>query len=79
MIEWEGSILTYTSLMYNVQYLHTRKWNTIENISSENLLKYAIDNGMIDLSYVQEKIEMNKREEILKTGGSNCMDWIRKK
>lgn len=31
-----------------------------------DLLKYAIDHGMIDLSYVQEKIEMNKREELLK-------------
>lgn len=32
----------------------------------EELLKYAIDNGMIDLSYVQEQIEMNKRNELLK-------------
>lgn len=32
----------------------------------EELLKYAIDNGMIDLSYVQEQIEMNKRKELLK-------------
>ena len=31
----------------------------------EELLKYAIDNGMIDLSYVQEQIEMNKRKELL--------------
>lgn len=29
------------------------------------LLKYAVDNGMIDLSYVQEQIEMNKRKELL--------------
>lgn len=29
------------------------------------LLKYAIDNGMIDLSYVQEQIDMNKRKEYL--------------
>ncbi len=29
-------------------------------------MKYAIDNGMIDLSYVQEQIEMNKRNELLK-------------
>lgn len=28
-------------------------------------MKYAIENGMIDLSYVQEQIEMNKRKEIL--------------
>ena len=29
------------------------------------LLKYAVENGMIDLSYVQEQIEMNKRKELL--------------
>ncbi len=29
-------------------------------------MKYAIDNGMIDLSYVQEQIEMNKKNELLK-------------
>lgn len=29
-------------------------------------MKYAVENGIIDLSYVQEKIEMNKREELLK-------------
>ena len=28
-------------------------------------MKYAIDHGMIDLSYVQEQIEMNKRQELL--------------
>ena len=32
----------------------------------DEMLKYAIENGIIDLSYVQEKYEMNKREEILK-------------
>ena len=34
--------------------------------NKEVLLKYAVDNGMIDLSYVQEQIEMNKRKELLK-------------
>lgn len=29
------------------------------------LLKYAVENGMIDLSYVQEQIEMSKRNELL--------------
>lgn len=32
---------------------------------NDDLLKYAIENGMIDLSYVQEQIEMNKRKELL--------------
>ena len=31
----------------------------------DELLKYAIESGMLDLSYVQEKIEMNKRKELL--------------
>lgn len=30
-----------------------------------DILKFAIDNGIIDLSYVQEKMEMNKRKELL--------------
>ena len=32
---------------------------------NEELLKYAVDNGMIDLSYVQEQIDMSKRKELL--------------
>lgn len=28
-------------------------------------MKYAVENGMIDLSYVREQIEMNKRKDIL--------------
>lgn len=32
---------------------------------NDDLLKYAIENGMIDLSYVQEQIEMSKRKELL--------------
>ncbi len=31
----------------------------------DELLKYAVDNGMIDLSYVQEQIEIKKRSELL--------------
>jgi len=33
---------------------------------NDELLKYAVDNGMIDLSYVQEQIKVKKREELLK-------------
>lgn len=33
---------------------------------NDELLKYAVENGMIDLSYMQEQIEMNKRNELLK-------------
>lgn len=39
----------------------------MEDISNQDeLLQYAIRNGMINLSYVQEQIEMAKREELLK-------------
>ena len=31
----------------------------------DELLKYAVENGIIDLLYVQEQIEMNKRKELL--------------
>ena len=32
----------------------------------DEALKFAVENGIIDLSYIQAKYEMNKREEILK-------------
>lgn len=39
---------------------------SISNTGSQNeILQYALENGMIDISYVQEQIEMIKREEIL--------------
>ena len=34
--------------------------------SDQDLLKYALSNGIIDLSYVQEQINMKQREEIIK-------------
>lgn len=40
--------------------------NIEEADNKSELLKFALDNGMIDLSYVQEQIEMNKRKELLK-------------
>lgn len=38
----------------------------IKENNTNDLLKYIVENGMIDLTYVQEQIEMKKREEILK-------------
>lgn len=35
-------------------------------MEDRELLQYALEHGMIDVSYVQEQIEMNKREELLK-------------
>jgi len=34
-------------------------------MNESEILKYATENGMINLSYVQEKIEMEKRKELL--------------
>lgn len=34
-------------------------------MSDSNVLKYAIENGIIDMAYVQEQIEMKKRNAIL--------------
>ena len=34
-------------------------------MSDAELLKFAIENGMIDTALVQERIEMHKRKEIL--------------
>lgn len=36
-----------------------------KGLSQTDILKYAVDSGIINMSYVQEKIEMAKREEIL--------------
>ena len=40
-------------------------------------MRYALENNIIDLSYVQEKIEMSKRNTILKQYGS-CI-WYSEK
>ena len=34
-------------------------------MNEQDVLKYALEHGMIDMSYVQEQIEMNKRNELL--------------
>ena len=36
-----------------------------ENMEERELLQYALEHGMINVSYVQEQIEMNKRRELL--------------
>ena len=37
----------------------------IDKLNKEEILKFLADSGTIDLAYVQEQIEMKKREEIL--------------
>lgn len=36
-----------------------------KSVVPDDVLRYAVAHGMIDLSYVQEQIEMNKRKELL--------------
>ena len=38
----------------------------MEKISDTELLKYALDNGILDIALLQDKINMQKREELLK-------------
>ena len=42
---------------------HGQKINVLKN--GENVLKYIIENGIIDLPYVQEQMEMKKKKELL--------------
>ncbi len=35
-----------------------------KSVVPDDVLRYAVAHGMIDLSYVQEQIEMNKRKEL---------------
>ena len=35
------------------------------DFENEEILKYAIEHDMIDMSYMQQQIEMNKRQELL--------------
>lgn len=55
-----GHMPSLTSLSH-IQEI--RRWRYIE---VNDILKYALENDMIEISYVQEKIEMKKREALLK-------------
>lgn len=35
-------------------------------MDEKELLKYAVDSGILDIALVQEQVEMNKREKILR-------------
>ena len=37
----------------------------LNKMQDSELLKYALEHGMINMSYVQEQMEMNKRKEML--------------
>ena len=37
-------------------------------MNNQDVLKYALEHGMIDMSYVQEQIQMEKRKELFCQG-----------
>lgn len=41
-------------------------------ISKETLLQYVINEGIIDVTYVQEQIEMKKRDEMQRCVFDSC-------
>lgn len=48
-------------------YIKTEnKMDALLNTTQNDILNYAIENGIIDISYVQEKIEAMKNEELLR-------------
>ena len=55
-------------LLQHLLYRLYKNWSVvfIKESNINDLLKYIAENDMIDLSYVQEQVEMKRREEILK-------------
>ena len=47
---------------------------SFKNMEEHELLKYALEHGMINMSYVQEQIEMNERRELLDPTISEVFD-----
>ena len=43
-------------------------------MNEQDVLKYALEHGMIDMSYVQEQMEMNERRELLDPTISEVFD-----
>ena len=43
-------------------------------MNNQDILKYALEHGMINVSYVQEQMEMNERRELLDPTISEVFD-----
>ena len=43
-------------------------------MNEQDVLKYALEHGMINVSYVQEQMEMNERRELLDPTISEVFD-----
>ncbi len=67
-IKYRFNNMALLQLWRCILYRFYTNWSVvfIKESNANDLLKYITENGMIDLSYVQEQIEMKKREELLK-------------
>ena len=66
--------------MRNNYYYNVRGVFYIDkNLNEKEILKYAVENNIIDFADMQEQIEMKKREEILKQHPYRdecCFDYL---
>ena len=57
------SLINFFSIIFKERNVF--KIDRKDKIANNDVLQYAVENGMIDLAYVREQIEMNKRKEVL--------------
>lgn len=57
------SLINFFSIIFSERNVF--KIDRKDKIANNDVLQYALENGMIDLAYVREQIEMNKRKEVL--------------
>lgn len=57
------SLINFFSIIFRERDVF--KIDRKDKIANNDVLQYALENGMIDLAYVREQIEMNKRKEVL--------------
>lgn len=58
-VKQHRTVVFFTTVLFEGEII-------IEQVTKNEVLNYAIEHGIIDLSYIENKIEMNKREELLK-------------
>ena len=57
------SLINFFSIIFRERDVF--KIDRKDKIANNDVLQYALENGMIDLAYVREQIEMNKRKELI--------------
>lgn len=61
------SLINFFSIIFRERNVF--KIDRKDKIAHNDVLQYAIENNIIDMSYVREQTEMNKRKEVLKKYG----------